>query len=145
MSNKPSESMAILATIDPQAAGTTTASTDAIDCRYPRFVTFLVSTGAVLATGTVDFIVREMTASTTGTTTVAGGVAAITQLVGTADSNKQVIVEVDTRKLGNRYIKGVLTTGTANGIGHVIALGSEMRYQPASDYDLASVDEIVSN
>ena len=55
------EELAIVGTIDPQAAGQTTATTDVIDMQEFQKVAFIVSTGAVLATGTVNFVVPKAT------------------------------------------------------------------------------------
>lgn len=140
-----SEQWAISGTIDPDAYASGTYSTDVIDLEDVHEVVFIVQVGTMAATSTVDFIAREMTASGTGTTTVAGGAGSITQLTqaGT-DSDKQVIVQVRADTVSNRWIKGVMTVGTAASDAGVLVL-TRRRYSPASDHDLATVDEIVTN
>ncbi|RMG90728.1 MAG: hypothetical protein D6706_18990, partial [Chloroflexi bacterium] len=94
----------------------------------------------------LDFQVHESKDSSgTGEQLLTG--KSITQLTqaGT-DSNKQVLVEVraDELSAGYTHLRGRLIIGTAASDAAVIALGGDARYGPASDYDLASVDEIVA-
>lgn len=143
-----SQRLPIVATIDPQdftaGTSTTTLSTDVIDMSKYRRVAFLIAVGTLGTACTVDFTAYKGTVTATVTTSV----TAITQLT-TADDNNQVWVEIEAEDLGptNRYVKGalVLTNGGAadnEGVA-VIALADVGRYGPASDGDLATVDEIV--
>ncbi len=99
--------------------------------------------GDVEDTGTVDFKITEADTAGGSYTDLSG--KAITQLT-TADDDKQTVVEVSAAELGagKRYLKGALRTATAASDVAVIALGIDARNEPASDNDLASVDEIVS-
>ena len=71
--------------------------------------------------------------------------------LGNADDDEQVVVEVAGQDLteGYRYVVGQMTIGNT-GAGTLtcdlaaICLGDTARYKPASDYDLASVSEIVN-
>lgn len=137
------EKLALVATIDPVSQAPGTVYTDAIDMRYWERVVFVVSVGALGASATVDFDVCEGT-TTSPTTSITG--KSITQLTkASTDSNKQALVEVRAEELdpANRYIRGKLTVGTAASLVSVVALGTGY-HKPASDYDLASVDEIVA-
>ena len=140
MPNRFSDYIALVGAVDPAAAGTGTSTCDTIDMSLFDEVTFIVKTGSVLATGTVDFTVLSVTATGTITTSVTD----ITQLSGTADSNKQVIVTVDAASLSGRYVTATIKRGTANSIVDVTALARRARYKPAYEDDLASVDEIVN-
>lgn len=152
MANWLYEELAVVGGIDPQAAGTGTSTTDVIDMRYWEKVLFIIQTGTVATAGTVDFYVNKSTATGAGTTTGTGtaAVANITQLTA-GDDNVQVLVEVHAEDLGAtsgtpyRYIRGVLARGGGNSANAVVALGHPGRYQPANDYDLASVDEITTS
>jgi hypothetical protein len=66
---------------------------------------------------------------------------------GTLGSSATVLVEVSAEQVasqGLRYIEGVATVGTASSDGAVIVLGLHKDYSTAADYDLATVDEIIS-
>jgi len=142
-----SERLAVVATIDPDAYGTGAQNSDAIDMLMHRRVIFIVMVGDIASTGKVDFVVKGDVASNGSFTTTITD-KSITQLTqaGT-DSDKQVIVEVTAEEVaaqGKRYIRGVMTMTTAGTDGGMIALAGDTRYQPATEYDLASVDEIVA-
>lgn len=141
-----SEQLAIIGTIDPDATAASTVSTDVIDMKHYRRVLFIVLAGELGSSATVDFEVNGDTASNGSFATAITG-KAITQLTqaGT-DSDKQVLVEVTAEEVaaqGFRYIRGDLTVGTATSDMAVVVLGSFLRYSDASQYDLASVDEII--
>ncbi len=140
-----SEQLAVVACIDPDAYGTGAQSSDAIDMRYHRRVIFIVQVGTLGTNATVDFKVQECATSGGSYSDLSG--KSITQLTDAGtDDDKQAIVEVAAEEMGAgmRYLKGVLTIGTAASDAGVIALADCTRYHPASDYDLASVDEIVA-
>jgi len=141
-----SEKLAVLGTIDPQAVGgttTTTVSSDVVDMSAFRRVMFVLSVGTLGVGSTVDLTVYKGTA----TGTVTSSHTAITQLTA-ADDDKQVIVEVTAEQVEpNRYVKAVIVAadsgaGTIDGMS-LVALGGECRHGPAVNYDLSSVDEIV--
>ncbi len=63
------------------------------------------------------------------------------------DSDKQVLVEVTAQEVaeqGFRYLRGKMTLTTAGADSVVLVFASHLDYRSASEYDLASVDEIVS-
>ncbi|NIV36794.1 MAG: hypothetical protein GWN58_47375 [Anaerolineae bacterium] len=136
-----SEQLAVVATIDPDAYGTTTLTTDVFDMSVHHEAMFVILVGE--NAGTVDFDVQESTATGSGTVT-ATAVASITQLTA-GDDDVQVIVTVRGEDMteGYRYLRGVLTLSAATDAG-VVALADRARYKAASVGDLASVDEIVN-
>jgi hypothetical protein len=141
-----SERLAVVATIDPDAYATGAEVTDVIDMMYRQRVIFIIMAGTLASTATLDFLVKGDTASGGSYATTITG-KSITQLTeaGT-DSDKQVIVEVTAEEVfaqGFRYIRGTMTLTAAGGDAGVIAIAGDLRYQPANDWDLASVDEIV--
>jgi len=143
--NNLSEDLAVVATIDPDAYGTGAQNSDGIDMEYWREVVFVVMAGTLGSSATLDFGVYGDSASGGSYATLITG-KSITQMTeaGT-DSDKQAIVRVTAEEVaaqGLRYIRGTMTVGTAASDCGVIALGGNGRYNPASDYDLASVDEI---
>lgn len=140
-----SEKLAIVATIDPASKTANTYYTDDIDMKYWRRVIFILTLGAMTTNSTVDFSVVE--GASASPTTAMSPAKGITQLTAAStDDNKQVVVEVAVEELaaGSRYIRGKLVVGTAATIVGVIALADVGRYKPESAFDLASVDEIVA-
>lgn len=143
-----SEEWVIVATVDPDAYGTGTQLSDAIDMSVHNQVAFIVEAGALGSSATLDFYVMEC-ATSGGTYTRLSG-KNITQLTqaGT-DSDKQAIVNVRADELtsGYRYLKGSLRIGTASSDASMLALGRPIYTHAVTSTaygDLASVDEIVA-
>jgi hypothetical protein len=140
------QAVAVVACTDPDAYTTSTITDDIIDMMKFEQVMFVVMAGTLGSSATVDFQVYQSTASNMSPEVVISG-AAITQLTeaGT-DSDKQAVVVVKQSDLtaGYRYIRGTLTVATATSDAGMLALGMYPTFGPASDYDLASVDEIVA-
>jgi hypothetical protein len=140
------ENFAVIGTIDPDAYTAAAYTTDVIDMLHWREVMFVVMAGDLGASATLDFVVNGDTASGGSYSTAITG-KSITQLTqaGT-DSDKQVVVRVTAEEAaaqGFRYLRGTMTVATATSDAGVIVLGAPSRYSPATDYDIASVDEII--
>jgi len=140
-----SQQNAVVATIDPDAYTAATYTTDGVDMDvFPQCI-FIVMVGDMETGSTVDFSIRR---STDNSTFVAMSPAkAITQLTAAGtDDDKQVVVHVDAAELGDgyRYCLGSLVVADAASDAAVVAIADHSRYKPATDYDLASVDEIVT-
>lgn len=144
----PSERVAIVGNIDPDAYGAGTYTTGYIAMKdFGRFLA-IVQAGDLVSTATLD-------AKLIGYTDGAGGGAAditgaaITQLTeaGT-DSNKQALINLDVDSLAGAteytHFRLSLTLGTAGGDIGAIVLGFDARHVPASDNDATSVDSIAS-
>lgn len=141
-----SDNAVIVATIDPDAYTANTYITDGIDMSLWDKVLFIIAVGVFGTGATVDFTVKGDTASGGSYTTTITG-KAITQLTeaGT-DADKQVIVEVtqaEVQAQSFHYIRGALVLGTEACDLAVIALGFGPNVAPATDNDLASVDEYI--
>lgn len=140
------ENVAVLGTIDPVSQSAGSANTDVIDTSLFEKILFIVKVGALGASATVDFDVKADSASGGSYSTSVTG-KAITQLTKAgSDDNKQVLVEVDANALraqnaSFRYIRGTVTVATAACLVDVTVLGFGCTYGPASQYNLASVDE----
>lgn len=147
MTHALSDQLAVIATIDPSSISPGSVNTDVIDLSRVRSVIFVVAAGTLGASATLDFAVKGDSASGGSFTTTVTG-KTITQLTQAgSDDNKQVIVEVSAEEAGAqgfRYVRGALTVGTAASQACVVALAGGLRYSPASDFDLATVDEIVN-
>lgn len=143
-----SEELAIVGCIDPDAYTAAAYETDVIALKNGTRVIFIVQAGDLGSSATLDFKVQGATSSGGSYADISG--ASITQLTqaGT-DSDKQVILEISNQYienlgLGYTHIKGVMTVATATSDCGVIALQGRLRYTPAADFDLSSVDEIVT-
>lgn len=140
-----SEKFAVLSCIDPDAYTAAAYNGDVIDMSLWDQVTFIVMAGTLGSSATLDFAVKSDSASGGSYATT---VKAITQLTDAGtDSDKQVIVNIRAEDLaeGQRYIRGTMTVGVATSDCGTVAIGHGAKYGPASDNDLASVDEIVSS
>lgn len=140
-----SEALALVSCIDPDAYPASTYYGDTIDMLYHERVLFLVLAGALGTLATIDFRVEESILAAGPFVALTG--KAITQLTQAgADDDKQVKVEVKADEMtpGYRYLRGRLIVGTAASDAAALALADTDRYKPSSDYDLASVDEIVA-
>ena len=133
---------ALLGTVDPDAMTAGTDGTDIIDMKYWDEVAFVLQVGEMQATSTVDFLIQ---ASASSDMSSPATIRSATQLTAAgSDDDKQVILTVRGAELaadGYRYVRGKITVGTAASDVAVVALGRGT-YKPASDFDIASVDEI---
>lgn len=146
MVERMSERDAIVACIDPDAYGTGSYAGDVIDMLYFERVIFVVMVGTLGALAVVNFAVQEsiLTGGAYAAMSPAKAITALTQ-AGT-DDDKQAVVEVKADELtpGYRFLRGVLTITINTADAGVVALADTARWKPASNWDLASVDEIVA-
>jgi len=147
MATLPSERVAVVATIDPDANAAGALTSDWASMEDFSEMMAVAMVGALGTSATVDFKLQQATDSSgTGAKDISG--KAITQLTqaGT-DDDKQAVINVNGADLDVAndfdHVAMVLTTATATSDSGAVLLGMRPRYGPASDYDLASVDEIV--
>lgn len=145
----PSEAAAVVATIDPDAYTAATTVSDYADMGLFERVMIIISVGTMASTATLDAVVKQATTSAGAGAKNLTTSKAITQLTQAGgDSDKQVIINVlaeDLDMANNFDHCAISVTGaTAASDYGVVVLGFNPRYAPASDNDLASVDEIVS-
>lgn len=140
-----SEEWAVVGTIDADAAATGTYTSDVVDMSDWDAVLAVVQAGTIAAGGTVDFKLQSAPATGSGWEDITG--KAITQLTQAgSDSDKQVLINLrggEVKDQGDRYVRGILEVGTAAADSAVLIM-ARGKHKPASDNDLASVDEIVS-
>lgn len=145
---KPSEVAAVVATIDPDAYTAATTVSDYADMTKFESCMIILSVGTMASTATLDAVVKQATDSSGTSAKNLTTSKAITQLTeaGT-DSDKQVIINVRAEELdvdnSFTHIALSVTGATAASDYGVVILGFNPRFGPASDNDLASVDEIV--
>lgn len=145
---RPSDAVAILGNIDPDAYSASTVTTGWVSAKGFDAFMAIIQAGDLGASATVDAKIEQATdGSGTGAKDVSG--KAITQLTkaGT-DDNKQAIINLRSEELdvsnGFDFIRLSMTVETAACDAGAVLLGLTPRYGPASDNDVATVDEIVA-
>ena len=144
----PSDRAAVVATIDPDAYTAATYVSDWVSMADYEKIMAIVMAGDLGASATLDAKLRQATDSSgTGAKDITG--KAITQLTqaGT-DSDKQAVINCTAEELdvagGFTHVALSMTVATATSDAGAIIIGLNPRFGPASDNDLASVDEIVA-
>lgn len=144
----PSERVAVAGVIDPDANTAAALTSDYLDMRKFGSALAIIMAGTLGSSATLDAkLVQATDSSGTGVKDITG--KAITQLTqaGT-DDDKQAIINCRADELdvdnGFTHVAIVMTTAVATSDSGAILLGLDPRYAPASDNDLASVDEIVN-
>lgn len=145
MGTKPSERAAIVATIDPASLTANTYVSDWVDASNFDNLMAVILLGAIAANGTFNAkLIQSKVSAGTSPADITG--KAVTELTKAgSDDNKQVIINLRGDELteGYRYVALSVTTAVAASLAGAAILGFNPNYGPASDYDLASVDEIV--
>lgn len=143
---KPSELLAILATVDPvsQAAGTVT--TGWVLASYFERMLAVIKTGVLGAGATVDAKLQQATsAGGAGAKDVTG--KAITQIVKATGDGKQALINLAVEELdsngGFAYVRLSITVGTAASLIAAELLGANPKQLPASQFNQAAVVQIV--
>lgn len=146
--NLPSERAAIVGVIDPDVTTAGAVSTGWVSAK--DFLNFMaiVFAGTLGSSATLDAKIEQATDSSgTGAKDITG--KAITQLTqaGT-DSDKQAIINVKQADLdianSFTHLRLTVTVATASSDAGAVLLGFDPTYGSASDYDAATVDEIVA-
>lgn len=144
----PSERAAIGGVIDPDANGAGALTTDYVNMGEYKSAMGIVLVGTLGTSGTIDAkLVQATDSAGTGSKDITG--KAITQLTDAgSDDDKQAIINVRAEELdvdnGFDHVALTLTTAAATSDSAALVLGLDPRNGPASDNDLASVDEIVN-
>lgn len=148
--NALSEDVALVGRIKPQAVtAAATASSDVIDLKNCRKVLFLVNLGDYAA-GNDGSIAGGVYGDTDSggsfATLITGKQLTTATFTGSAGDDAVSIIEVDAAEVETqnlRYIRLKLTPTNQNMTLSAVALGGGFRFNPASDFDLAAVKEIV--
>jgi hypothetical protein len=138
----PSDGVAVAAAIDPQLVDNAAVTSDWVSLKNFAQIMFVVNLGATDIT--VDAKIQSADDSSgTNNTDITG--LAVTQLTDT-DDNKQVILCVDESEVnsGDTHVAVVVTVGNGTTGAYVsaVGIGFNAEYQPAFDYDVASVAQI---
>lgn len=148
MSKLPSERIAVIATIDPDAYSAGTQTSDWANAEEWHQLMAVVEAGILAGTATLDAKLMQATSSTgAGAKAISTANAQITQLT-TASNDKQAIINLRTDSLdvagGFSFVALRMTLTTAGGDMSGVLFGVDPRHGPADDFDLASVAEIKS-
>lgn len=143
----PSEEWAVVATIDPDDYTTGTYYSDVIDMGDFEEILVIVAAGTIDASGTWDVKIQESVADSPFSAQDITG-KSITQLTQAgSDADKQALINLKSDELDvadyYKYVRVAATAAAGGGDLAVVVIGRH-RYMPSSDYDLASVDEIVN-
>ena len=131
LNQKPSESLAVLATLDPASVAASTVTTGWVDAGQYFTLLAIIQTGVLGAAATVDAKLQQATDSGgTGAKDVTG--KAIVQIVKASGDNKQAMLNVKGADFdvegGFRFARLSLTVGTAASIVSAALLGCMPRY-----------------
>lgn len=126
------------APIHPQSVAVGTAQTGGVDMSRFRRAIFILDVGAFGASATVDMKLQQSPDNSTFTD-IAG--AAITELAAAGGNNRLVSIEIrdDELAAGDRYVRALVTVGTAATILQCLALGGEAVDKPGSANDIGAV------
>lgn len=145
---KPSDEIAVLATIDPDAYTAATYVSDYASFEYFNEMLAIVTVGDLGTSGTVAAKLRQATSSTGAGVKDITSKAITTFTQAGTDSDKQALVNLRADELdlanGFKFACISLTVATATSDAGAILLGTKPKHGPASGHDLASVDEIVA-
>ncbi len=140
---KLSDVAALVSSIDPASQSVGSVTGTAVDLQKFNRVLFVLKTGVLGTSATVDYAVYSDSASGGSFTNLVRG---ITQIVKASGDNKQAFSEIrgaDISALGHRYVRDKITVGVAASIVESTAIGYETRFDP-SDGQAASVVQIAS-
>uniref|UniRef100_C5CJP8 Uncharacterized protein n=1 Tax=Variovorax paradoxus (strain S110) TaxID=543728 RepID=C5CJP8_VARPS len=143
----PSERLAVAAVVAPGARAAGAGNSGWVDTALYSRLMGVISTGTLGASATVDAKWQSATDSSgTGAADIAAGQP--TQIVKATGDNKQVVMNLDVNRLPDRtkrFVRLVLTVGTATSDAGAIVFGVDPRHGPASDNDATTVAQVVSN
>lgn len=143
---KLSESLALLAAIDPVSQGAGTVTTGWVDSKNFHAMLAKIGVGAMTATSTVDAKIQQATDNVgTGVKDVTG--KAITQLLAAGGNNRQVLLNFKPDDLdianGFEFVRLSITVAAAASLLSAELLGGHPRFSDASTLNQAGVVQVV--
>jgi hypothetical protein len=142
-----SDTIGVVATIDPDVHTAAAYTSDWAAAADFSGMLAIIMAGTLGASATLDAKLQQATDSSgTGAKDISG--KAITQLTqaGT-DSDKQALINFHESDLDTAnaftHVAIVMTVGTATSDAGALLIGYPSTYGPATNFDLASVDEVV--
>ena len=146
MNVKATEQVAVLGAIVPSSQAAGTAVTGWLSAaNFQKFLA-VVQAGAMGAGGTIDAKIQQAT-DASGTNAKDVPNKAITELAAAGGGDVEVAINLDAQELdtngGFGFIQLSITTATAASGTAGLVFGFLPRYAPASDFNAASVAQIV--
>lgn len=147
---KLTERLALAATIPADQRGASDTNSDVVDMRNHRRALVVAIVGDIATGATFNVTVYANTAnSTSGGTAITGKSFTAASFSGTGGSNQEGLIEVSAEEVaaavaGGRYLFATATVAGGNVDYALAILVDDSRYGPSTEYDLASVAEIVS-
>lgn len=143
---KASEQAAILGAIAPSSQAVGTLNSGWVSAAKFNKLLAVIATGVLGAAATVDAKFQQATDSAgTNAKDVPG--AAIAQIVKATGDNTQAEINLDPQQLdvtnGFGYVQLSVTVGAAASLTAALLMGFTPRFAPASDFNAASVKQIV--
>lgn len=141
-----SEALALLATIDPVSQGAGTVTTGWINMADLKRLLAIVNTGVLGAAATVDAKLQQATsAAGAGAKDIAN--KAIVQIVKATGDNKQALINLKGSELdvagGFSFVRLSLTVGTAASLVGATVLGSSS-YESAAALNQGAVAQVIA-
>lgn len=143
------EELAFLASLAPQSLSTGTTnipSSNGVQFNSFKRIMWIIHTGALGSSGTVDFHVQASSVKASGYATLAGSASNITQI--TTGSENIVTVEIKSEYFGSNaigpYFRGSIVIGTAASLVSVLCLGTCLRYPANTSLNLAVVTQQIA-
>ena len=136
VNQKISETLAVLATLDPASQAASTVTTGWVDASTYLALMAEIQTGVLGASATVDAKLQQATDNSgTGVKDITG--KAITQIVKVSGDNKQALINMKASDLdtegGFRFVRLSLTVGTAASLVSATLYGGIARYGVVSN------------
>ena len=144
MISLPSERAAVLGVINPASAGPGTVTSGWIDLSLCTRLLAVISTGVLGTAATLD-AKWQLADNDAGLNTVDSTQNALVQIVKASGDNKQAVMNFDAGKskpFTKQYARLSMAVGGAASLISAVILGFDMRHQPATDNDAASVVQI---
>jgi hypothetical protein len=139
----PSDRVAVAAVINPGALTAGAKNSGWIDMALYTRLMAVITTGTLGASATLDAKWQQADDSS-GTNAVDSG-AALTQIVKASGDSKQAVMNFvpSVSYTSKRFVRLVMTVGTATSDASAVVLGFDARHNPASANDLSTVAQIV--
>jgi hypothetical protein len=139
---KPSEHMAVLATLDPASVAASTVVTTWVPVKNFLALMALIETGVLGASATLDAKLRQATdAAGTGAKDITG--KSLVQIVKATGDNKQAFINMKVADLdtegGFAFVALSVTIGTAASIFGAQLFGMFPRFEDAAAFNQAAV------
>ncbi len=143
---KPSEHLAVLATIDPSSSSAAQNSAWVSAANFHAFLA-IIKVGIMTATGTLDAKFQQaLDNAGTGAKDIAPA-KAITQLLAAGGNNRQVLLNMKAADLDVegqfKFIRLVVTAATAASLVDATLVGAYPRYEDGALFNQAGVAQVV--